>query len=85
MKTNTSKIENLTLKKQSKEYISFLENIDLQQGLIYAKDFYIIVPYYQTEKDNEEINKGWISKFLNVLNTKDSIEQVVERYRGFLK
>ena len=85
MKINTEKIENLTLKRQSWEYIAFLENIDLQQGLIYAKDFYIIVPYYQTERDGEEINKSWISKFLNVLNTKDSIEQIVERYRGFLK
>ena len=85
MKANTDKIENLTLKKQSKEYVKFLEDIDLQQGLIYTKDFYIIVPYYQSEKDNEEINKTWITKFLNVLNTKDDAEKIVERYRGFLK
>lgn len=85
MKANTDKIENLTLQKQSKEYVKFLEDIDLQQGLIYTKDFYIIVPYYQSEKDNEEINKGWITKFLNVLNTKDDAEKIVERYRGFLK
>ena len=85
MKANTEKIENLTLKKQSKEYVKFLEDIDLQQGLIYTKDFYIVVPYYQSEKDNTEINKGWVTKFLNVLNTKDDAEKIVERYRGFLK
>ena len=85
MKDNTSKIDNIILKKQANEYVSFLEDIDLQQGLIYTKDFYIIVPYYQSEKDNQEINKGRIDKFLNVLNTKDDAERIVERYRGFLK
>lgn len=85
MKDNTSKIDNIILKKQANEYVSFLEDIDLQQGLIYTKDFYIIVPYYQSEKDNQEINKGRIDKFLNVLNTKDDAEKIVERYRGFLK
>lgn len=85
MRENISKIENMVLKKQAIEYIWFLEDIDLKQGLIYTKDFYIIVPYYQSEKDNEEINKSWITKFLNVLNTKDDAERIVERYRWFLK
>lgn len=85
MKDNTAKIENLILKKQSTDYVKFLEDIDLQQGLIYTKDFYIVVPYYQSEKDNTEINKGWVTKFLNVLNTKDDAERIVERYRSFLK
>lgn len=85
MKENTSKIENLTLKKQAIEYVNFLEDIDLKQGLIYTKNFYIIVPFYESEKDNTEINKSWLTKFINVLNTKDDAERVVERYRGFLK
>lgn len=85
MKDNTSNIENLTLKRQAEEYVSFLTNIDLQQGLIYTKDFYIVVPYYPSEKDNKEINKGRVTKFLNVLNTKDTAEMIVERYRNFLK
>ncbi|MEI6426712.1 MAG: hypothetical protein WCO66_05200 [Candidatus Absconditabacteria bacterium] len=85
MKENTTKIENLTLKKQAGDYVTFLEDIDLQQGLIYTKDFYIVVPYYQGEKDNQEINKGRVTKFLNVLNTKDDAERIVERYRNFLK
>ena len=29
----------------------------MQQGLIYTKEFYIVVPFYEGEKDAEEINK----------------------------
>jgi hypothetical protein len=57
----------------------------MQQGLIYNKEFYIIVPYYESEKDNGEINKSRFTKFLNVLEAKDNTEKVVARYRGFLK
>jgi len=43
------------------------------------------VPYYEGEKDNEEINKGRRSKLMNVLNAKDDAEKIVARYRSFLK
>jgi hypothetical protein len=85
MKENTSKIDNVTLKKQGDGYIKFLEDIDMQQGLIYTKSFYIIVPYYEDEKDNQQINKSWFNKFLDVLNSKDDAEKIVSRYRGFLR
>ena len=85
MKVNKDKIENLILKKTGEDYIKFLQDIDMQQGLIYTKDFYIIVPYYQSEKDNGEINKSRITKILNVLNSKDNVESIVNRYRGFIQ
>jgi len=85
MKENVEKIENLTLKWQWDWYIKFLQDIDMQQGLIYTKDFYIIVPYYEWEKDSEKINKSWFTKFLDVLNSKDDAEKIVARYRDFLK
>ncbi len=85
MKENVGKIENLTLKKQGDWYIKFLQDIDMQQGLIYTKDFYIVVPYYEGEKDEEKINKSWVTKFLDVLNSKDDAEKVVARYRDFVK
>jgi len=84
-KENVEKIENLTLKKQWNGYIKFLQEIDMQQWLIYTKDFYIVVPYYQWEKDAEKINKSWFTKFLDVLNSKDDAERIVWRYRDFLK
>lgn len=85
VRTNINTIEHMTLKNQGQNYLSFLESIDNQQGLIYVKEFYIIVPFYSSEKDTKQINKSRREKFLNVLNTKDSIEIIVERYRNFLK
>lgn len=85
MKDNVTKIENLTLKKQGDWYIQFLQEIDMQQGLIYTKDFYIVIPYYEGEKDSEKINKSWFTKFLDVLNSKDDAEKIVGRYRDFIK
>lgn len=85
MKENVTTIENLTLKKQWDWYIQFLQEIDMQQWLIYTKDFYIIVPYYEWEKDSEKINKSWFTKFLDVLNSKDDAEKIVWRYRDFIK
>jgi hypothetical protein len=70
MKDNVTKIENITLQKQGDWYIKFLQDIDMQQWLIYTKDFYIIVPYYEGEKDAKEISKSWFTKFLDVLNSK---------------
>ncbi len=82
---NISWIENMTLKNQGQNYLSFLESIDNQQWLIYVKEFYIIVPFYATDKETKQINKSRREKFLNVLNTKDSIEVIVDKYRSFLK
>jgi hypothetical protein len=62
-----------------------LEGIDAQQGLIFVKEFYLIVPFYEMEQDNKQVNKSWWDKFLGVLNAKDDVEMVVERYRKFLK
>ncbi len=85
MKSNVKDIENLTLKKQWEWYIKFLQDIDLQQWLIYTKDFYIVVPYYEWEKDAWKINKSRFTKFMDVLNSKDDVEKIVGRYRWFLK
>lgn len=85
IKTNIDKLENITLQKQWEAYYKFLQDIDMQQWLIYTKEFYIIIPYYESEKDNEEINKWRWTKLLNVLNAKDNTEKIVARYRWFLK
>lgn len=82
---NLENVENNILKAQWESYLKFLENIELQQGLIYNKEFYIIIPYYEAEDDNKQVNKSWFDKFLNILNAKDDIEKIVTRYRFFLK
>ncbi len=78
-------IDNAVLKKSGEDYTQFLENIDLRTGLIYVKEFYIVVPYYPDGDDNNRVKKSWRSKLLDILNMKDSIEKIVSRYRIFLK
>lgn len=85
VKNNTEQLFNPNLKQQGEAYYKFLQDIDLQQGLIYTKEFYIIVPYYDTEDDNKQVNKSRREKLLNVLSAKDSVEKIVARYRAFLK
>lgn len=85
IKQNLNDIENSTLKSQGEAYYKFLENIDMQQGLIFNKEFYIVVPYYESEQDRTQIKRSRWGKLLDVLSAKDSVEKVVSRYRQFLK
>lgn len=48
MQRNVKVIQIDALKRQGQNYISFLEKISLQQGLIFVKEFYIVVPYYSS-------------------------------------
>lgn len=82
---NISKVTNPTLKKQADSYKRFLDNIDMKQDMIFIKNFYIVVPYYIDEQDSKQIRKSWIKKLLDTLNTKDNVEQIVARYRNFIK
>ena len=85
LKKNLKEIDNPALRNQGQSYVSFLEWIDNQQWLIYVKEFYVVIPYYWDEKDAEQVNKSRWDKFLNILNAKDDVEMIVERYRTFIK
>ena len=81
IKENIEKININALKQQGEEYYKFLERIDTNQGLIFVKEFYIIVPFYSEGKETEQINKSRMEKFMNFLESKDEIEVIVDRYR----
>ena len=83
--TNIEKLDPWALKEQGKNYASFLEDINMKQGLIYVKEFYIVIPYYTNEADTEQVKKPRRSKFMDTLNAKDDIETIVARYRNFVK
>ena len=85
MKSNLGKIENEVLQQQWNMYVSFLDEINSRQWLIYTKEFYIVVPYYNLEWDITKIRKPWWKKFLDSLDYKDSPERIVQRYRDFIK
>ena len=82
---NISKITNPILKESWDAYLSFLQNIDSKQWLIYEKSFYIVVPYYEWEQDESSIKKSRVTKLLDTLNAKDDVEKIVQRYRSFQK
>lgn len=85
IKWNISKIHTWALKTQGQNYVDFLENINMKQGLIFVKQFYVIIPYYVGENDSEQVKKARWEKFMDTLNAKDDIETVVGRYRNFVK
>lgn len=57
----------------------------MKQGLIYIKQFYIVIPYYIGENDTDQVKKVRWDKFLDTLNSKDDVETIVGRYRNFVK
>jgi hypothetical protein len=86
MEKNVSRIENDALKSQGESYISFLEQINVSQWLLFVKEFYIIVPLYDSTRAEEDmVKQSWIDKLMRALSPKDSAESIVARYRGFLK
>ena len=85
LRKNLKEIENPALQNQGQNYLSFLQWIDDQQWLIFVKEFYIVIPFYQDEKDAEQVNRSRWDKLLNILNAKDDVEMIVERYRNFIK
>lgn len=84
MHDNVNKIENNELKGQGEWYIRFLDDINTKQWLIYVKEFYVIVPYYPLEQD-ENIHKSRWRKLLDALSTRETPEKIVDRYRSFLR
>lgn len=85
MKDKVSNIDNEVLKWQWDKYVGFLDEINSRQGLIYTKEFYIVVPYYDMEIDMPNVRKAWWKKFLDILEPTDSPDKIVWRYRKFIK
>jgi hypothetical protein len=83
---NTTKIKTWSLlRQQADEYVSFLDQINAKQWLVFVKEFYLIIPYYPLEDDISGVRKPRWTKFLQALNRVDSAETIVSRYRSFLK
>lgn len=86
VKGNITAIENGNLKEQATEYVWFLEKINLKQGLIFVKEFYVVVPFYESlSGDVDNVNKPRWAKMLAILDAGENAEKIVGRYRGFVK
>lgn len=71
MQKNVAVITAPALKNQGEQYINFLDKISAQQGLIFVKEFYIVIPYYASSNDNSMIKKPRWQKLLAVLETQE--------------
>lgn len=85
MENSIAKIDVPLLKQQGEQYISFLDKINTQQGLIFVKEFYVVIPYYSDSNSNNAIKKPRWQKLLMVLDVKEGIDKIIGRYRTFLK
>lgn len=85
MQRSVSHISAPLLREQGEQYISFLDKISVQQGLIFVKEFYIIIPYYANSNQNDMIKKPRRQKLLMVLDAQEGIDKIIGRYRTFLK
>lgn len=85
MQRSVQKISAPLLKEQGEQYINFLDRISVQQGLIFVKEFYIIVPYYADGSGSDMVKKPRRQKLLMVLNVQEGIDKIVGRYRTFIK
>ncbi len=85
MDAKVNSLKNDVLKRQGQQYVNFLEDINARQWLIYTKEFYIVVPYYQDWDETENISKPWWRKFLDALDNKETPEKIVARYRTLIK
>ncbi|UFX83063.1 hypothetical protein [Candidatus Absconditicoccus praedator] len=78
-----SQIENEVLKRQGQQYSKFLNDINSRQGLIYTKEFYIVVPYYQDGDETTNVSRPWWRKLMDMLDSKETPEKIMQRYRNF--
>ncbi len=85
MQKSVSNLSSPALREQGAQYISFMDKISLQQGLIFVKEFYIIVPHYASSNDNSMIKKPRWQKLLMILEAKEWVDKIVSRYRAFIK
>lgn len=85
MRDQVAKISNTTLAGYGEEYVSFMDAINTKEWLIYVKEFYVVVPYYSSEKDADQINKPRRQKFMDVLNNDQWAEVIINRYRSYVK
>ena len=85
MNVRLKNLDNDILREQGEKYVGFLDDINSKQWLIYIKEFYIIVSYYDMKWDNNRIKRSWWQKILDAFDMADTVEKIVWRYRTFLK
>lgn len=85
MRKKVWKLDNQVLKNQGENYVKYMDEINSQNWLIYTQEFYISISYFPLENDTSMIRSPWWKKFLDALDTNESPDKIVWRYRDFVK
>jgi len=84
VKSNVDGIENEVLKWQWEQYFDFLNKLNDSQWLLFTKEFYIIVPYYDFD-DAKKIRESQFQKLMSALSSVETAESIANKLRQLNK
>jgi len=84
VKSNIDKIDNEVLKWQWEQYFEFLNKLNDSQGLLFTKEFYIIVPYYDFD-DTSKMRESQFQKLMSALSNVETAESIANKLRQLNK
>ncbi len=84
VKQNIEKIDNEVLKWQWEQYFDFLQRLNDSQGLLFSKEFYVVVPYYGFD-DKAHIRENQFTKLLSALSNTQTAESIANNLRQLYK
>jgi len=84
VKSNVDGIENEVLKWQWEQYFEFLNKLNDSQGLLFTKEFYIIVPYYYFD-DTKKMRENQFQKLMSALSSVETAESIANKLRELNK
>lgn len=85
MRKKVTHLDNPVLKTQWDNYVRYMDEINSQRWLIYTQEFYIAVSYFPLENDTWIVRSPWWKKFLDALDSNESPDKIIWRYREFVK
>jgi len=84
VKGNVDSIENEVLKWQWEQYFEFLNKLNDSQWLLFTKEFYVIVPYYDFD-DTKKMRESQFQKLMAALSNIETAESIANKLRQLNK
>jgi len=84
VKKNIDWIENEVLKWQWEQYFEFLNKLNDSQWLLFTKEFYLIVPYYDFD-DTKKMRESQFQKLMSALSNVETAESIANKLRQLNK
>jgi len=84
VKEKIDSIENEVLKWQWEQYFDFLKHLNDNQGFLFTKEFYVVVPYYWFD-EAKKIRENQFSKIMSALSNTQTAESIANSLRQLNK